>query len=93
MQMDREQKAGNEVENLVDALKVLVSEIEHKEYKNYEDLKIKFTQLKLTVEDLGKFLEEGIDNEALEEEANEVANKANKIIRRLATEMRLHSMK
>jgi FKBP-type peptidyl-prolyl cis-trans isomerase (trigger factor) len=93
MQMDKEQKAGNEVESLVDALKVLVSEIEHKEYKNYEDLKIKFTQLKSTVEDLGEFLEEDIDNEALEKEANEVANKANKIIRRLATEMRLHSVK
>lgn len=85
----QDKKAAESVSDLVDKLKVYVSEMERKVYKDGTELRKEFTQLKAAVEELGDFLEGDIDDEDLQEEAQQIAAQANKVVRRLAAEMRV----
>ena len=88
--LNKVQKANDTISDLIEKLNNLVKENDFKEYTNAEDLKEAFKQIKSTQEELGELLEEEIDDEDLEDEAHVASMKANKVIRRLAAQMRVY---
>eukprot|EP00343_Euplotes_focardii_P004455 CAMPEP_0205812214 /NCGR_PEP_ID=MMETSP0205-20121125/16599_1 /ASSEMBLY_ACC=CAM_ASM_000278 /TAXON_ID=36767 /ORGANISM="Euplotes focardii, Strain TN1" /LENGTH=66 /DNA_ID=CAMNT_0053092531 /DNA_START=128 /DNA_END=324 /DNA_ORIENTATION=- len=58
MKTVREEKEVNEVADLIDKIKVYVSEMENKKYTDIITLRQEFTKLKSSIEDLSELLEE-----------------------------------
>jgi len=87
----QDEETKNGFKSAVDQVKSLVERLQDVSMDNPHTVRQDFTTLKVAIEGLSEYLEDDVEDEELEEVALNVAAQANKILRRLAAEMRVHT--